>query len=479
MSNVLDRISTGPGGPVGVLVAGRPIAGSGAEEKLSSRVDGTPLAVLATAGPADVRAAFEAAAAAAPAWASVGPGPRATLLHRAASLFRQLSDDLGGVISAEMGKPRSEADAEVSKGAAVLDYYAELGYRRLGSTFATDFDEDIFTIVEPLGVVGLITPWNFPFTIPLRKLSAALTAGNTVVFKPSPHAALCGLLIGSVLLEAGLEAGVLQVVVGPDDVVGPALLGAPELAGVSLTGSYATAAAIRRQLPVDLPLQAELGGKNAIVVWRDADLDTAVDIIDASAFRNNGQICTSAGRLLAHEDIFDALSDRLSDRLLNLSDRGGGDELGILVSDREAERVNEFLALGDQHARRVLRPEWREGRVGPTVLVEPEAGPLTREEIFGPVVTLERVRDIDEAVAAVNDTAYGLTSGIVTGDLAVARRFWRGVRAGTVKVNAPLTGLPFHVPFEGWGHSGGGSPEGGEASLDFFTRTKTVYVRAR
>jgi aldehyde dehydrogenase (NAD+) len=164
--------------------------------------------------------------------------------------------------------------------------------------------------------------------------------------------------------------------------------------------------------------------------------------------------------------------------VLAAEDRAGDDELGILVSHREAERIEEVVALGESQAADVVRPAWRNGRVPPTILVEPEAGTLTRDEIFGPVVTFERVRDIDDAVRLANDTAYGLTSGIVTGDLAVARRFWHGSRAGTVKVNAPLTGLPFHVPFEGWAHSGAGYAEGGEASLDFFTRTKTVYVRS-
>jgi acyl-CoA reductase-like NAD-dependent aldehyde dehydrogenase len=219
MTSVLDRVSTGATGEVGVLLSGRVVPGSGPEEKIISRVDGAPLAVLASAGPAEVRAAYEAAAGAAPAWAAVGPAGRSALLHRAAQLFRERADEVGEVISAEMGKPISEARAEVGKGAAVLDYYAELGYRKLGTTYATDFDEDIFTVVEPLGVVALVTPWNFPFTIPLRKLSAALAAGNAVVFKPSTNAALCGLLIGATLLDAGLDPDVLHVVVGRSSVI--------------------------------------------------------------------------------------------------------------------------------------------------------------------------------------------------------------------------------------------------------------------
>lgn len=466
---------------VGILVDGVVRPGTGPEHKLVSRRDGRVVAVMRTAGPDDVRAAYSAATAAAPQWAALGPAARAEVLHRAAGLFRERASELAPLISADMGKPASEASVEVAKGAAVLDYYAELGYRSLGSTFVTDFDEDIFTLIEPLGVVALITPWNFPFTIPIRKLSAALAAGNAVVFKPSTNAGLTGLMIAATLGDAGVPAGVVNATVGRSSVITEALLGAPELDGVSLTGSYAAAEAIRARLRVEVPFQAELGGKNTIVVWDDADLAKAVDIIVASSFRNNGQICTAAGRLLVHTGVYDELLHMLTDRLKSLTDSSGDDEIGILVSDSEAARVEEFVALADAEAREVVRPEptgWRDNRVPPALLVEPDAGPLTTEEIFGPVVTFEPVSDLDEAIVKANSTAYGLTSGIVTGDIGVARRFWKGSHAGTVKVNSPLTGVPFHVPFEGYGHSGAGWAEGGESSLDFFTRTKTVYLRS-
>ena len=472
---------SGDADEVGILIDGAIRPGSGPEQKLVSRSDGRVLAVVRTAGPDDVRIAYQVAAEAAPSWAATGPAARAEVLHRAAALFRERAEELAPVISADMGKPASEATVEVAKGAAVLDYYAELGYRKLGTTFSTDFDEDIFTLIEPLGVVALITPWNFPFTIPIRKLSAALAAGNAVVFKPSTNAGITGLMIAVTLLDAGLPPGLIQATIGRSSVIERALLEAPELDGVSLTGSYEAAEAIRRRLRVEVPFQAELGGKNTIVVWSDADLAKAADIIVASSFRNNGQICTAAGRLLVHTDVYHELLEMLSGRVRAMTDTSGSDEFGILVSEREAGRVEEYVALADDEARDVVRPGpagWREGRVAPAVLVDPDTGPLTTEEIFGPVVTFEAISDIDEAVAKANATAYGLTSGIVTGDVAVARQFWKGSHAGTVKVNSPLTGVPFHVPFEGYGHSGAGWAEGGESSLDFFTRTKTVFLRS-
>ena len=472
---------SGSADEVGILIGGAIRRGSGPEQKLVSRSDGRVLAVMRTAGPEDVRTAYEVAARSAPEWAGRGPAARAEVLHRAAALFRERADEMAPLISADMGKPASEARVEVAKGAAVLDYYAELGYRRLGTTFRTDFDEDIFTLIEPLGVVALITPWNFPFTIPIRKLSAALAAGNAVIFKPSTNAGITGLMIAATLLDAGLPQGLLHATIGRSSVIGEALLCAPELDGVSLTGSYEAAVAIRSRLRMEVPFQAELGGKNTIVVWADADLDKAADIIVASSFRNNGQICTAAGRLLVHTGVHDELLSLLSARLMAMTDTAGDDEIGILVTDGEAGRVEEYVSLADHEARDVVRPEsggWRDGRVAPALLVDPGTGPLTTEEIFGPVVTFEPVSDIDEAVAKANATAYGLTSGIVTNDVAVARRFWQGSHAGTVKVNSPLTGVPFHVPFEGYGHSGAGWAEGGESSLDFFTRTKTVYLRS-
>ncbi len=384
---------------VGILIDGAIRPGSGPEQKLVSRSDGRVLAVVRSAGPSDVRIAYEVAAGAAPSWAATGPAARAEVLHRAAELFRERAGELAPIISADMGKPASEATVEVAKGAAVLDYYAELGYRRLGTTYRTDFDEDIFTIVEPLGVVALITPWNFPFTIPIRKLSAALAAGNAVVFKPSTNAGITGLMIAVTLLDAGLPPGLIQATIGSSSVIEKALLEAPELDGVSLTGSYEAAVAIRSRLRMEVPFQAELGGKNTIVVWSDADLAKAVDIIVASSFRNNGQICTSAGRLLVHTDVYDQLLERLSAKVRSMTDTAGPDELGILVSDREAERVEEYVSLAGTDARDVVRPEpdaWRQGRVSPAVLVDPDTGPLTTEEIFGPVVTFEAVSDIDE-----------------------------------------------------------------------------------
>ncbi len=458
----------------GLLIDGKEVTGSGAPIPLVSRRDGSSLGTLDGAGPADVASAYESAAAAQPAWAALGPSARADVLNRAAVLFRERADEIGEVISHEMGKPLGEARTEVSKGAASLEYHAQAGFRALGSTYATDTGEDVFTVAEPLGVVCLITPWNFPFTLPIKKVAAALATGNAAVFKPAPNAVLCALEIGRTLLDAGLPPGVLNVVLGDTGVIEEALLTDPALAGVSFTGSWPTAQKIHRRLSVEVPLQAELGGKNALVIWSDADPAVAADVVAQSAFRNNGQICTSAGRVLVHSsvasDVIAALRSLVEARPVSTPD---GDN-GIMSSEAQHRAVAEAVA---QHPGEVVRSPWPDDLMAPTLLVDPPAGELTEEEIFGPVVTVETVTDLDEAVEKANATAYGLTAGIVTSDLGVAHAFWRRSTAGTVKVNAPLTGTPYHVPIQGFGRSGAGAGEGGEVGIEFFTRRKAVHVR--
>ncbi|MFP4512825.1 MAG: aldehyde dehydrogenase family protein [Acidimicrobiales bacterium] len=477
MTSLLDSVSTGRPPEFGLFVGGAPRSGHGPELSLTSRLDSSVIGQVASADPSDVEQAYERLAAAQPAWRDLAPGARAQIFLNAARLFRERAGELGSVISAEMGKPLGEAKTEVEKGSAILEYFAQAPYHTSGGTFVTDTGEDVSILVEPLGVVALITPWNFPFTLPLRKIAAALATGNTALYKPASNGALCGLAIGQTLVDAGLPPDVLNVIVGKSSVIEHALFQDPRLGGVSLTGSYATAAAIRKVLPVEVPFQAELGGKNALVVWADADLHFATDIIWQSSFRNNGQICTSAGRLLVHADIADALLDRLRSRAGAQPSSTADGEFGILSSPGEQEKILETISRAAGDAVEIIAPDWGEGRVGPTVLVAPTEEDLLCEEIFGPVLTFETVTDIDEAVELANRTDYGLTAGIVTNDLDAAKTFWRGSHAGTVKVNASLTGTPFHVPLQGWGHSGVGAGEGGNASIDFFTRRKAVYLR--
>jgi aldehyde dehydrogenase (NAD+) len=441
-----------------------------------SRTTGKPFAQLTMATPADVRDAYRRAGDALHAWRGLAASARATILQQAATIFRQRAAAIAEIISAEMGKPIGEATTEVEKGSAILEYFAQAPFRVTGSTYVTDTGEDVFTVAEPLGVVLLITPWNFPFTLPIRKIAAALGTGNAVLFKPARNAALCGLEIGRALADAGLPKDVLNVIVGESSTISDALFGDPLLAGVSLTGSYPTAEVIRRVLPVEIPFQAELGGKNALLIWRDADPAFAVDVIWQSSFRNNGQICTSSGRVLVHEAVADSVLSALRERLAAARPVLASGEYGILSSESEHHKIREALDLARTDGE-VLDSDWGEGRMSPTVIIRPTAEPLIREEIFGPVITFETVTDVEDAITKANATSYGLTAGVVTNDLEVAKKFWTCVNAGLVKVNAPLTGTPFHIPLQGWRHSGVGPGEGGDASIGFFTKHKAVYLR--
>jgi alpha-ketoglutaric semialdehyde dehydrogenase len=441
-----------------------------------SRQDRSVVSQLTMASPEDVTAAYQRADEARPAWTAMTPADRAAIFLRAATLFRQRAKDIAQVISAEMGKPLGEATTEVEKGAGILEYFGQAPYRTTGGTFVTDTGEDVFTIAEPLGVVLLITPWNFPFTLPIRKIAAALSTGNTVLFKPATNSALTGIEIGRALADAGVPEDVFNVVVGESRVIQNALFGDPRLAGVSLTGSYPTAQAIRALLPVEVPFQAELGGKNALLVWADADVNKALDVIWQSSFRNNGQICTSCGRLLVHEDIADALLSALRKRIADSDQHSAAGEYGILSSDEELRKIRTVLD-GARDSLEVIDAEWGDDRLSPTVIVAPPNGDLTTEEIFGPVITFEVVSTVDEAVVKANATSYGLTAGVVTENLEVAKQFWSNVKAGLVKVNVPLTGTPFHIPLQGWRHSGVGPGEGGDVSVGFFTKQKAIYLR--
>lgn len=473
MTSAITTLPASADATPGQFIDGRAVPGHGPNLELRSPRDGSVLVLIAGAAGDDVTAAYAAADGARYAWAASAPKARSDILRRAATLFRERAEEIGSIIAAEMGKPVTEARTEVTKGSAIFDFYANAGYAAQGETYRTDTGEDVFVFREPLGVVALVTPWNFPFTLPSRKVAAALAAGNAALLKPAPGGVMSALEIATTLHDAGLPAGVLNVIYGENADLQDRLFGDPRLAGVSFTGSWASAHAIRQMVPVHVPLQAELGGKNALVVWKDADPDTAVELIVASSFPNNGQICTSAGRVLVHCDVADVVLARLSTAIRSRPTN----DYGVLANSSATTRVTDVVGRNADHVRDVICSEWPPGLVAPALMVEPEPGELRREEIFGPVITFERFSSLDEAISLANDTNYGLTAGIISHDLRVARTFWSRSNAGTVKVNAPLTGAPFHVPMEGFGHSGGGGGEGGSVSLDFFTRRKTVHLR--
>jgi alpha-ketoglutaric semialdehyde dehydrogenase len=441
-------------------------------------------------GPADVAAAMEAAATAAAPWRQAGALARGRVLLTAAAILREREEGIAADISREMGKTLAESAAEVQAAAAFLEHYGGLARTAEGEVLADRRPGVMaYTSREPLGVVLLITPWNDPLLTPARKAGPALLAGNTVVLKPAEETPLAALHLSCALHDAGVPAGVFNVVTGRTPAVAPALLEHPAVAAVSFTGSTRVGQELGRLLGGStVRLQTEMGGKNAVLVLPDADLDAAADAVVAAGFGQAGQRCTATSRVIVHADVEAALVARLCERAEGLR-MGPGDapatELGPLVS---AERREAVLAAVDKAVGQgascatgghvpddpALARGWF---VAPTVMtgVRPDM-PVWTDEVFGPVLAVIAVASFEEGIAAVNDSHYGLAAGLFTADLSAAHRFARSVEAGQVAVNLPTSGWDVHVPFGGFGDSGSPFKEHGLEGLRFYTRLKSVAV---
>jgi aldehyde dehydrogenase (NAD+) len=438
----------------------------------------------------DVRLAVEAGRDAQPRWAAAGGVARAAILRRVAALIAERADGLAVLLSSEEGKPLAEARAEVSRAADNFSYHAGDLWSAAGELYVSPVaGEEIRVLHYPVGVVGVITPWNFPVAIPARKIAPALAYGNAAVWKPASEAALTGVAFAELLVDAGVPAGVINVVTGGDE-VGAELVDSA-LDAVTFTGSTAVGQLLRDQLsPRGVALQLELGGHSPAVVFADGDLDLAVnDIVDAAMF-STGQRCTATRRVIAHEAVYDELLERLVARVRELrvgDPLEAGTEVGPLVSHSARAAVLAAIEEARQDGWRVAvggetpqDPSLAQGAyLRPTLLVDgPVDSRIAREEVFGPVATVFRVSDDDAAIRLANATSYGLSASAFTASLLRAQRFTEQVRAGIIHINGPTVGAEPHVPFGGWGASGSHAPpEMGRSARDFFTRIKTTYQR--
>jgi len=439
---------------------------------------------------ADVRAACEAAQRSFGAWRDL-PGPaRARILARAGDL---LADRLGAVaqlLSREQGKPIGEARGEVQRGVDLLHYYAGEGWREIGSVIpSAAADTFLYTVREPLGVVGVITPWNFPVAIPLWKAAPALIYGNTVVLKPASDAPLTALALAEVFAEAGMPPGVFNVVTGSGAALGDALVRDPHVKAVTFTGSNQVGARIAREAAArGIKYQLEMGGKNAAIVLADADLDHAAEIIISGAMRFAGQKCTATSRAIVHVDVMEALTEKIVARARSIAVRPATDEeayLGPVVNERQRESVLSYIELGKSGEGRLLcgggvpaGAMYERGYfVEPTVFadVAPTAR-IAQEEIFGPVLALIPARDADEAIEIANNVPYGLSCSLFTNNLNAALSYVRRIEVGMVRVNAETAGVELQAPFGGYKASSSYSREQGRAAIEFFTQTKTVTI---
>jgi alpha-ketoglutaric semialdehyde dehydrogenase len=438
----------------------------------------------------DVDRAVAAAKAAFAEWRLVPAPKRGEVLQRFAGLLAERKDELAELMSREMGKVLLEAGGDVQEAIDMSLYMAGEGRRMFGHTTPSELrDKFNMSVRMPVGVVAAVTPFNFPIAIPSWKIAPALVAGNTVVLKPAEDTPLLAERFVELFAEAGLPPGVLNVVHGYGEEAGEALVSHPDVPIVTFTGSRETGVRVTKLAADTLKhVHLELGGKNAIVVMDDADLDLAVDGIVWSAFGTSGQRCTAASRVIVHDAVYDELARRLVSAAEGMRLGPGWEEstdLGPLINSASLEKVDAYSKIGaDEGARLLTGGEVASGDglengffYRPTVFGDVDVEMrIAQEEIFGPTTALIRVRDFDEAVRAANSVRYGLSSSIFTRDVNRAFRAMRDLETGITYVNAGTIGAEVHLPFGGTKDTGNGHREAGQAALDVFTEWKSIYV---
>jgi acyl-CoA reductase-like NAD-dependent aldehyde dehydrogenase len=437
----------------------------------------------------DVDAAVEAARRAFPAWSLLPAPKRGEILFRIGRLLAEHKEELSRLMTREMGKVLPEARGDVQEAIDVAYYMAGEGRRLFGQTVPSEMpDKFAMSIRRPIGVVGIITPWNFPVAIPAWKLFPALICGNTVVMKPASDTPACMVRFVELLMEGGLPDGVANVVTGSGIEVGNAIVDHPDIRVISFTGHTSTGIEISRRAAETLKrVSLELGGKNPIVIWEDADLDLALDSVIWSAFGTSGQRCTAASRLVVHRAVHDEFVGRLRDRVGRLV-LGDGlletTDVGPVINETAVERIAGYAAIGREEAQLVIGGEpAREGDLAkgsffqPTIFTEvkPDAR-IAQEEIFGPVASVIPVESWEETVRIVNGVKYGLSSSLFTRDVNLAFRSIRDFESGLGYVNHGTIGAEAHLPFGGTKATGNGHREVGQAALDFFSEWKSVYI---
>lgn len=446
------------------------------------------LAPLSTAD--EARAAVDAAHAAFPAWRDT-PGPvRGRILFRAWQIMDAEKEQLARLLTREEGKTVKEALGEIQRTINILEYTAAEGRRLAGETLPSELPRNFaYTLRQPLGVVACVTPWNFPVAIPCWKIAPALVTGNTVVFKPASLTPETAAAVVSIFERAGLPKGVLNMVLGSGGTVGNAIVDHPHVRAVSFTGSNEIGAQIYgRGAARMIRVQCEMGGKNPVVVMGDADLEVAVEATAQGAFGSTGQRCTATSRVIVEESVADAFVAQLAARAKRIRVGNGlhdGVDMGPAVDDAQMDTDLRYLEIGRGEGatlvcggERLTGGDYDRGYyVAPTVFDHVTTTMrVAQEEIFGPVVSVVRVRDFDEAVAAANSVRYGLSSAIFTRDSTNVFRFVDEIEAGIVHINSGTPGGEAQLPFGGTKDTGVGPREQGSTAIEFFTEVKTVYV---
>ncbi len=465
-------------------------AQSGGTFETRNPATGQVIAHCADSGVEDIRAAVAAAREAFESWHRLPAPQRGAWLYRVAERLVHEKEALAHVLTSEMGKVLVEARGDVQEAIDMAYYMGGEGRRQFGHSAPAELpNKSASSIREPLGVVGLITPWNFPSAIPAWKSFPALIMGNTVVLKPSPDTPFTAALFVRILDESGIPPGVVNLVLGSTPQVGEALVKHPDVALISFTGSKATGAQVALDAATHHKRVAlEMGGKNAILVMEDANLELAVEGIVWSAFGTSGQRCTACSRLIVHRAVKDRLVTLLLDRMQRLRVGNGLNpetDVGPLINQSHCDRVHDLVRAGQQEGARLLaggRPltegDYADGYFfAPTLFdgVTPSMR-IANEEIFGPVLTVLEVQDLEEAISLNNSVEYGLSSALYTQDVNRAQYAMRELRSGIVYINAGTIGSEVHLPFGGVKATGNGHREAGQAALETFSEWKSIYV---
>ncbi|TCP23455.1 aldehyde dehydrogenase (NAD+) [Scopulibacillus darangshiensis] len=433
-----------------------------------------------------VKDAEEAARGALNSWKNLTGSARGQYLYKMAAALEENLQTLATLASKEMGKPISEMKGEVTRGIQLLNYYASEGVRSEGDVIPSASEKVLqYTKKVPLGVVALITPWNFPVAIPIWKLAPALICGNTIIWKPAENNALISSKLCEVFEKAGLPNGVLNMVIGSGKEAGAYLTEKAKINGLSFTGSTATGSTIAAACAQrNIKFQTEMGGKNAAIVLNDADLKKSIPPIVSGAFRSAGQKCTATSRIIVEEGIYDQFIAELKEEMTDVKLGPALAEesyLGPVASKDQYEKVQGYVDLAHKEAEVIFENQDKIASDGyyihPLIVTGIESDhPLFKEEIFGPVAVVIKVKNYDEAVALLNDTEYGLSASIFTNDLNKAHRFLDDADIGMVRVNLETAGVEYQAPFGGMKQSSSHTREQGQAALDFYTSTKTCAV---
>lgn len=442
----------------------------------------------ARATKADTEAAIAAAKAAFPKWSRSGLLQRHSILRKASDEILARKDELGRLLSREEGKTLVEGIGEAARAAQVFDFFAGEALRLAGEILpSVRPGVSVEVTREAVGVVGMITPWNFPLAIPSWKIAPALCHGNTVVFKPADLVPGSAWALVDILRRAGLPNGVLNLVMGRGSVVGQTILDSPNVDAITFTGSTGTGRRVAEASVANMrKFQLEMGGKNPMVVLDDADLGVAVESAVNGAFFSTGQRCTASSRLVVTEGIHDRFVSAVTERLKNLvvdDALRDGTHIGPVVDENQLAQDQKYISIGRDEGATLAFGGERLNRQTPGFYLQPalfvDASNdmrISREEIFGPVASVIRVKDYDEALSVANDTPFGLSAGICTTSLKHATHFKRNSEAGMVMVNLPTAGVDFHVPFGGRKGSSCGSREQGKYAAEFYTTVKTAYT---